>query len=179
MIRHSVTVSPTRIGSYRAICSTCGWQGYHFVERDRADADGLRHSEALEPVVPDAAMQATTDAAGATAERRHLALRSTSAAAAHAAARSQARGRVEAALGNSAHQDILDAEIDRHLAPRRPRVQRPRVPYDSPRLGLHRDEPGVTAERAGARDQALVAVVLHDGLRLHLPVRRQPPTLDR
>jgi hypothetical protein len=37
----------------------------------------------------------------------------------------------------------------------------------------------VTAKRAGARDQALVAVVLHDGLRLHLPVRHQPPTLDR
>jgi hypothetical protein len=161
----------------------CGWRGYHFVERHRAVAEALRHSEAVGPAVFEAAMQATSDAAGAAAERRYLALRSTSAAAVHAIARSQARGRIEAALGNAAHQEALDAEIDRHLAPRLGGVRRPRVPLDSPRPGLHGGEPPAlllgAVERAGARDAAPVSVLLHDGLRVHLPGRPQPRNFSR
>ena len=49
------------------------------------------------------------------------------------------------------------------------RVRRPRVSHDSPRLGLDRDEARPllrAAERAGRRDQALVSLLLHCGLRV-------------
>lgn len=49
------------------------------------------------------------------------------------------------------------------------RVRRPRVSTESPRLGLDRDEARAllaAAERAGARDHALVAVLLGNGLRV-------------
>jgi hypothetical protein len=119
--RHSVTVMTTSDvyfpgASHRATCSTCGWRGDSFYERDEADTEARHHCETAQPVALGAATQAGTDADGHAAERRHRAARATSAARARAAALTRARGRIEAALGDPEHQAALDAEIERHLA---------------------------------------------------------------
>jgi len=123
MIRHSVTVMTISKGffpdaSHRAICNTCGWRGQPFAERDDAVAEAHHHCDCANAVVFGLATQATTDADGEAAERRYRAARLTSPAVACAAARAEARDRIEASFGNSEHQDALDAEIDRHLAAR-------------------------------------------------------------
>jgi hypothetical protein len=123
MIGHSVTVMTATDAyfpgaSHRATCSTCGWRGEWSTERDEADDDARHHCRTAKPVVLEPAAQAVADADGEAAERRHLAARDTSAAVAHAAARTRVRVRIEAALGDPEHQAELDAEIDRHLAAR-------------------------------------------------------------
>ncbi|MEA2671971.1 MAG: hypothetical protein QOG45_2191 [Chloroflexota bacterium] len=118
---HSVTVMTSTGGfipgaSHRATCSTCGWRGDRYAEREKADAEALHHKENAKPVVFETPTQAATDADGEAAERRHLRARVRSAAGSHDTARTEARGRIDAALGNPEHQAALDAEIDRQLA---------------------------------------------------------------
>jgi hypothetical protein len=121
MTGHSVTVMTSTGGfipgaSHRATCSTCGWRGDRYAQRERADAEARHHNETAEPLVFVTPTQASTDADGEAAERRHLRARARSAAGSHTAALTEARGRIDAALGNPEHQEALDAEIDRQLA---------------------------------------------------------------
>jgi hypothetical protein len=93
MIRHTVTLMTTTGGfvpgeSHRATCSTCGWRGDRCAERSRADAEARHHCAAARPVVLEPATQATADADGEAAERRHLSARMTSAGVHRAAAAS-------------------------------------------------------------------------------------------
>jgi hypothetical protein len=126
MTGHSVTVMTSTGGfipgaSHRATCSTCGWRGDRYAERERAEGEARHHTETAKPLVFETPTQATTDADGEAAERRHLRARAGS----HNAARTEARGRIDAALGNPEHQEALDAEIDRQLAAlRRPPLRR-------------------------------------------------------
>ncbi len=119
MTGHSVTVMTSTGGfipgaSHRATCSTCGWRGDRYAEREKADAEARRHTETAKPLVFENATQAATDAEGESAERRHLRARAR-ATSGHEAARTEALGRIDT-LGDSAHQRALDAEIDRRLA---------------------------------------------------------------
>jgi hypothetical protein len=121
MTGHSVTVMTSTGGFipgawHRATCSTCGWRGDRYAERERADAEALHHKENAKPVVFETPTQAVTDADGEAAERRHLRARVRSAAGSHDTARTEARGRIDEALGDPEHQVALDAEIDRQLA---------------------------------------------------------------
>ncbi len=116
MTGHSVTVMISTGGfipgaSHRATCSTCGWRGGRYAEREKADAEARHHTETARAIVFENATQAATDAEGEAAERRHLRARAHS----NDTARSEVRGRIDT-LGDSAHQQALDAEIDRQLA---------------------------------------------------------------
>ncbi|HEY2705640.1 MAG TPA: hypothetical protein VGL20_18310 [Candidatus Dormibacteraeota bacterium] len=118
MTGHTVTVTASTGGfipgaSHRATCSTCGWRGGRYAEREKADAEARHHTETARPLVVENATQAATDAEGEAAELRHRQARARSAS--HDAARTKARGRIDT-LGDSAHQQALDAEIDRQLA---------------------------------------------------------------